>query len=57
VSGSVATTLPIEPSVPVSATTSGYRLGENWPAAKRSTLTKVSASPSPSTARASNAAG
>ncbi len=57
VSGSVAARLPTKPSAPVSAVTSMYWRAGKWFAATRSTETKVSASPTPSTARASRPSG
>jgi hypothetical protein len=57
VKGIVAATLPAIPSIEVTETASGNRRGAKSWAAKRMTLTNVSASPQPSTARASSAAG
>ena len=57
VSGTVAARFPAIPSIVVTDTASGYRRAGKSCTAKRITLTKVSASPQPSAARASRAAG
>ena len=57
VSGIVAMTFPAIPSIDVTETASGNRRGAKSRAANRITLTNVSASPQPRTARASSASG
>lgn len=53
----VAARLPAMPSIEVTDTASGKRCRGKSQAATRTTLTNVSASPQPSTPRASSAAG